>query len=378
MSTRRDFLKKATTASVVAATAPTFGASIISKKGESESDWLLNESETILGHGDYKYKLEKNWAKINATKTPLLNCHEMVMDSKGRLIMIGDHPQNNILIFDKSGKLLDYWGTAYQGGHGLTLHNEGGDDMLYITDSGWAMSGNESKMIPHNGRVSKTTVDGKVIFDIGHPMQIGIYKPTESFRPSETAIGPNGDIYVADGYGMSRIIQYDANGRYIRHWGGKDNPDPNYRLVSAHGVAIDYRDKKNPMVVCTSRVEQCFKFFTLDGKYIKTIKMPNMQVNRAVIDDINLYAGVCWSQPKEGRTNWKDHTGFVTILEGDKVVSNPGGTQPVYQNGELQKSFQLPNKPILHGHDVCVDNDKNLYICQWNANHSAPYKLTRV
>ncbi|MEO9479417.1 MAG: 6-bladed beta-propeller [Maribacter dokdonensis] len=376
MSTRRNFIKTTGLASTaMATTSMAFGATVIGSK--KNSDRLLNETETILGHGDYKYKLTKNWAQISATRIPLLNCHEMVMDSKRRLIMVGDHPQNNILIFDKSGKLLDYWGTAYQGGHGLTLHDEGGEDMLYITDSGWAL-GKGNQMVKHNGRVAKTTVDGRVLFDIGHPMTIGVYKPNESFCPTETAIGPNGDIYVADGYGESRIIQYDSNGRYIRHWGGMENPDPNYKLVSAHGVAIDYREKDNPMVVVTSRSQECFKYYTLDGVYVKTIEMPNMQVCRAVFDDDNLYAGVCWSQPKVGKTNWKEHTGFVTIMEGDKVVSNPGGTEPEYKKGVLQKSYQLEERPILHGHDVCVDEDKNLYICQWNANHSAPYKLERV
>jgi len=37
-----------------------------------------------------------------------------------------------------------------------------------------------------------------------------------------------------------------------------------------------------------------------------------------------------------------------------------------------------PNPVFQHGHDVCVDDDKNLYVCQWNANHTAPVKLTRV
>ncbi len=31
-----------------------------------------------------------------------------------------------------------------------------------------------------------------------------------------------------------------------------------------------------------------------------------------------------------------------------------------------------------HGHDVCMDNDENLYICQWNAGKSYPIKLERV
>ncbi|MGJ8733668.1 MAG: twin-arginine translocation signal domain-containing protein [Cellulophaga sp.] len=368
MSTRRNFIKNTAIASAVVAATPTMGFSIL-KKSKPE--------QTILGHGDYTYKVHNNWAQISAVHNPLLNCHEMEMDSKGRLIMIGDHTKNNIVIFDKSGKVLDAWGTAYPGGHGLTISNEGGEDFLFLADSGWYLN-KTGKWIKHNGRITKTTTDGKVLFDIGHPQTIGVYEPGENFCPTEIAIGPNGDIYVADGYGQDYILHYNYKGEFIRRWGGHNNANTDYNLQNAHGVAIDYRDKNKPMVVCTSRNEQCFKWFTLNGVYVKTLKLPNMQVCRPVFDDTNLYAGVCWSQPKVGKTNWKDHTGFVTILENDKVVSNPGGTEPEYIKGELQKSYQLKNKPILHGHDVCVDEDKNLYICQWNANKTAPIKLERV
>lgn len=368
MSSRRNFIKKTGLAGAALTAMPSFGFHIMRKpKGK----------EVILGHGDYQYKLIKDWAKMSSIETPLLNCHEMQMDSKGRLVMIGDHPKNNIIIFDKSGNVIDSWGTAYPGGHGLTISDEGGEEFLFLADSGWFLN-KQGGWTKHNGRITKTTMDGRVVFDIGHPITIGIYKPGESFCPTETAIGPNGDIYVADGYGMSRIIQYDYNGRYIRHWGGSDNPDKNYQIMSAHGVAIDYREKGNPMVVVTSRNQASFKWFTLDGKYIKTLHLPNMQVCRPVFDDTNLYAGVCWSQPEVGKTDWTQPTGFVTILEGDKVVSNPGATAPVYVNGELQKSYQLTDRPISHGHDVCVDNDKNLYICQWRADKTPPLKLERI
>lgn len=337
----------------------------------------LSKEPIILGHGDYQYKIVDNWGQMSAIRNPILNCHEMVMDSQGRLIMIGDHPRNNILIFDKSGKLLDYWGTAYPGGHGLSLSKEGGEDFLFLTDSGWFLN-KAGKWIRHNGRVSKTTLDGRVLFDIGHPQTIGVYQPGDPFCPTEVAIGPNGDIYVADGYGMDYILQYDSKGQFIRKWGGHDNADKNYNLSNAHGVTIDLRDPDKPLVVCSSRSENAYKFFTLDGKYVKTLKLPNMWVCRAVFDDENLYAGVCWSIPEGGTFDWQAHTGFVTILEGDKVVSNPGGTAPDYQDGKLQAAHQLADKPILHGHDVCVDEDKNLYICQWNANKTPPLKLERV
>lgn len=70
--------------------------------------------------------------------------------------------------------------------------------------------------------------------------------------------------------------------------------------------------------------------------------------------------------------------GFVTILNKDnQVVSNPGGTKPKYKNGKLQRLLQ--DQPVFkHCHDVCVDDDENLYVCQWNAGNIYPYKLHRV
>ena len=333
-------------------------------------------ADTIIGHGDYKYKVIKDWAQISIERHPLLNCHEMVMDSKGRLVMLGDHTQNNVLVFDKSGKLLDYWGTQYPGGHGLSISKEGGEDFLLISDCGWYMDKN-GKWQKQAGQVVKTDINGRLIFNLPHPYTIGVYTKDEPFMPTETAIAPNGDIYVADGYGSDYILQYDANGKFIRKFGGHNNDYKEHNLHNAHGVAIDLRNKTNPTLIITSRADNSFKHFTLDGKYIRTVEMPGLFVCRAVIDDNNLYAGVCWSTTRKGEKYVKD-TGFVTIMEGDKVVSNPGGTEPTYVNGKLQQMYQTEDKIFNHGHDVCLDEDKNIYVCQWNASHTAPVKLERV
>ncbi len=91
-------------------------------------------SDEIVGHGDFKYRVHRQWGDLDLAKRPVKNCHEMVQDSKGRLIMVGDHIKNNILIYDKSGKLLDFWGISYEGGHGLTLWDAGGEEFLFICD----------------------------------------------------------------------------------------------------------------------------------------------------------------------------------------------------------------------------------------------------
>ena len=130
MSSRRKFIQHTALATAALSVSPLAGFSILKNKPQDEAD-------VVIGHGGFTYKVDKGWAKMSPNSNPLINCHEMVQDSKGRLIMIGDHTNNNILIFDKSGNLVDFWGHSFPGGHGLTLSKEGSEDFLFIVDCGY-------------------------------------------------------------------------------------------------------------------------------------------------------------------------------------------------------------------------------------------------
>ncbi|NND31209.1 MAG: 6-bladed beta-propeller [Saprospiraceae bacterium] len=318
----------------------------------------------VIGHGDFKYRVEKNWGDLDPKKTPVNNCHEMVQSADGRLFLLTDHPKNNIIIYDKSGKLLGSWTLNYAGAHGLSIHREGGDEYLYITDTG-------------AGKVTKTTLEGKIVLDLKSPNKMGAYEPNAFYRPTETAIGPNGDIYVADGYGSQFIVQYSSKGEFIQKFGGDSFLQKN-KFKQAHGVALDTRDLRNPTLLCSARIKNTFKRFSLEGEFIEDIYLPGAFISRPVIDGENLYSGVCFGMTKENY-NMQMNLGFVTILDkNNQVVSNPGGTKPKYKkDGKLEMMTQ--DKPVFkHCHDVCVDSDKNLYVCQWNADKVYPYKLHRV
>ncbi len=349
--TRKDFFR---TSSAAAAGILSGGSFHILRASSTPTD-------TIIGHNDYSYRVHKDWGNLNPSQTPVKDCHEMVMDKRGRLIMVTNETKNNIIIYDKSGKLLDSWGTSFPGGHGLSLWEAGDEEFLFICDT-------------ELGKVVKTTLDGKELMTISHPSKVGAYKEGDPFKPTESAVGPNGDIYITDGYGSQWVLQYSPEGEFIRKFGGKGAED--HQLDTAHGICIDDRNPTNPTLLVTSRSQNCFKRFTLEGEYLATIFLPGAYVCRPVIKESMLYSGVCFSRLRY--LNKTPDSGFVTILNGkNEVVSNPGGTEPTYENGKL--GLMIQDTPIFkHCHDVCIDEDENIYVCQWNADRSYPIKLERV
>ncbi|SHF80289.1 NHL repeat-containing protein [Pedobacter caeni] len=311
----------------------------------------------VYGHNDMRYRLDVKWGQLNPLKNPVNDCHEMVQDSKGRIILLTNETKNNILIYNKSGKLLNSWGHEFPGGHGLSLAKENGKDYLFITDT-------------NRHQVYKTTLDGKVLMTIDCPMETGLYKKKEEFVPTETAIADNGDFFIADGYGLQYVFHYSADGKLLSYFGGRGAETKH--LDNAHGICIDQR-LESPSLLVTDRTRNCFKRFDMQGNLQEIIRLPGACVCRPVIKNDYLYAAVLRSPDLN-----KEGSGFTTILDkNNKVVSNLGGTEPVYKDGVLQPMVQA-EKILLNPHDVCVDNDENLYVAQWASGKVYPYKFTRV
>lgn len=319
---------------------------------------------TIIGHGDFRYRVDKLWSRADAAKTPVKDCHEMVQVSDGRLFLLTNHAKNNVLIYDTQGALLDSWTLGLAGAHGLTLQREAdGKEFLYLTD-------------PSAGRVVKTTLEGQIVLELPNAKTCGAYKPGEVYSPTETAVGPNGDIYVADGYGSQFILRYDKSGQFLSKFGGKSTQPTNPgKFMQAHGVALDTRGEQ-PLLVVTERVRNEFNWFTLEGVHVRGVYLPGAYVSRPVIHGRHLYSGVCFGAKADDYRMWQGR-GFVTLLdETDTVVSNPGGQTPVYEQGRLK--VMLQDQPVFNNcHDVCVDSQSDLYVCQWNSGNVYPYKLHR-
>jgi len=329
--------------------------------GVSMSAWTYKDfkalKETVIGHGSHRYKIDLNWGALNPNYYPVNDCHEMVQDKAGRLYLLTNHTQNNVLIYDPSGKLIGSWGHEYPGAHGLSIHDENGTEFLYICDN-------------NRHEVIKTTLSGTVVQLFPFPIASEKYKDPSQYIPTESCVAPNGDLYVADGYGAQHILHYNAKGELLHVFGGRGTEK--HQFLNAHGICIDTRGN-SPQLLITERQGNALKSFDLQGNYLSQSDLPGAFICRPVIRDKEVYLATIWSG--DGAAN----SGFISILNAEnKLISAPGGISPTYNaEGKLEKMRQ-GLKVFKHPHDVCVDRDHNLYVTQWNAGKTYPIKLIRI
>ncbi|MEX2581017.1 MAG: hypothetical protein WD342_18305 [Verrucomicrobiales bacterium] len=306
----------------------------------------------VVGHGDFQYEVVAGWGQLDPEKVPVGNCHEMVEDGKGRLILFQTDTRNNVIVYDKSGKLLDTWGTEYPGAHGLDIVAENGEEFLFLTDT-------------KQGRVFKTTLDGKVVMEIGRPDLPQYADPEAPFRPTNVMSAPDGTFYVGDGYGSSWVTQHAADGELLNVFGGKgEKPES---LDTPHGGIVDTRDPDNPTLMICSRGENALKRFTLAGVHLETIPIPGMRVCQ-----LAMYGDYMVAVHLEG---------LISVVDKrNRVVSHPGGTEPEYGKDRI---LAAPAKleessPFTHPHGVWIDEEESVYVPQWNSGKTYPIKLRRV
>jgi peptidylamidoglycolate lyase len=121
----------------------------------------------------------------------------------------------------QSGRLLQRWGAhQFAMPHGLTVDRQ---DNLWLTD-----------IALHE--VFKYSHDGVQLLTLG-TRGIPGSDSAHFDGPSDVAVGAEGSIYVADGYGNSRVVEFSAEGRYIREWGRKGSGPGEFTLP--HSIAMD-------------------------------------------------------------------------------------------------------------------------------------------
>ena len=89
-------------------------------------------------------------------------------------------------------------------------------------------------------------------------------RPTFSIAPPTSRLTRPGNIFVADGYGNSRIVKYDKNGRFLKQVGSRGSGPGQFNLI--HAIAVDAQGN----VYGGSRSDQRIVVFDNDLNYKTT------------------------------------------------------------------------------------------------------------
>lgn len=169
-------------------------------------------------------------------------CSAVDFDSKGRMYLFHRGPQP-ILCFDSNGKFVRSWGDKLIGqAHGLRVAP---DETIWVTDIG-------------NHMVFQFSPEGKLLLALG---QAG--KPGDSQdqfnKPTDIAFGPQGEFYISDGYGNSRVMKFAANGKFLSQWGTPGKGPGEFNLP--HSILVDATGR----VLVGDRENDRVQIFDLEG-----------------------------------------------------------------------------------------------------------------
>jgi len=287
-----------------------------------------------------RYRWHENWAKIPApTSTGNINgrTHGVVVSQSGA-VYIFHQAVPAVLVYSPEGKLMESWGD-YSGAHGLTLVKENNAEFLWLADQ-------DKKL------VQKLSLDGKVVQELSKPAYA--HEPKASYVPTWVAVnerrhGGNGDIWLADGYGSSRVSRYDSKGNYLLTLDGSTGAGD---FKCPHGIAFDPR-KTDPELYVADRGNHRVQVYDSEGKFKRVF-------------------GSEFLTSPDGFTFFQDQliipelNGRITILDGqDRLMDHLGSNEKVCSEpGWPDKTLLEPGK-FNSPHGAAADAQGNIFIVEW-------------
>jgi peptidylamidoglycolate lyase len=310
----------------------------------------------LLGQDPFQYRAFRRWGLLDRAQYPVKDCHGIAEDRNGRIVLLTNDTHNNLIAYDKAGTLIQAWEKRFPAAHGFEIEDHRGEDRYWITD--------------HDVQcVSVCTADGRELRRTGPEALAAKYSDLNKYHPTNSAVMPDGDFFISDGYGSSFVHHMDPQGKYIASFGGRGDAPSN--LNTPHAVWIDARSGRPSLLVC-DRGNEMLKWFSLSGELEQVVPVPGAQPS-----NVAPFNGPSNSQSKS-HIAIASLNGMILILDGsNRVVSVVGGEPPQYVDGKL-KPLQVFNYTFNHPHDVYADSTGALYVAQWWSNQIYPLKLKRL
>jgi DNA-binding beta-propeller fold protein YncE len=173
----------------------------------------------------------------------------VAMDRPGVIYVLqrGDKA-DPVIAVNKEGQTLHSWGKGmFTVPHSVRVDADGN---IWTVDAGSSVI---LKFTPEGKKLQEISVGEMAVGDkCAFPTLCGT---------TDIAFGPNGRLFISDGYGNARILEYSADGQRVKVWGRAGTGPGQFQIP--HGIAYD----RNILYVAdrgNSRVQR----FDLTGRYL--------------------------------------------------------------------------------------------------------------
>ncbi|MBI3413716.1 MAG: hypothetical protein HY043_00115 [Verrucomicrobia bacterium] len=312
-----------------------------------ETQTCSTARRNLVGQGLFTYEAKTDWAR-RPERFTWLEVASVAIDSRDRVFVFnrGEHP---VMVFDREGAFLHSWGEGiFARAHGITI---GPDDAVYCTDD---LDHTVRKFTPEglllltlgtSGKPSNTgatSIDYRTIRHAGAPF----------YFPTNVALSPAGEIYVADGYGNACVHKFSPTGQLLFSWGATGNGPGQFHVP--HGIAVD----RHGSVFVADRENTRIQVFSPAGKFLrewKDVARPCQVAFGAAgnlfVAELGYRAGM-WPgtfPPTPDATG-----GRVSVFdpEGSLLARWGGGENPTAPG-----DFFAP-------HDLCIDSRGDVYVAE--------------
>jgi hypothetical protein len=246
-----------------------------------------------------------------------------------------------VQVYSPEGKLLQSWREEDPRTipHGIKFDSDGN---VWLVDVGLEVA-------------RKFSREGKLLQTIGTLGESG-EDESHFYKPTDIAFGPNGDIFIADGYGNNRIVRYDKTGRFIKAWGKLGTKDGEFSIP--HAIAADSKGR----LYVADRNNVRVQVFDADGRHLDT--WANILVPWSFWITPKDEIWICGSSPMPWTTDPKYPTAPLGCPPKDQLFMKFSPDGKVLQHWTMPKGADDAEKPgeLNWLHAIAFDSKGNVYL----------------
>ena len=252
--------------------------------------------------------------------------------------------KSTVSMYNAAGEYLGKWGPSDERGFALGAH------AMFIDDAGMFW------FVDRDGHlVKKYSPDGTLLLTLGKLGEWGT-GPDRFNGPTAVVVQANGNIVVADGYWNSRLVWFDAEGKFLKSVGGWGRGPGEFNTV--HALAQDSRGRLLVADLCGGRLHP---YVTAAGQIAEERgeRTPECVSRIQVLDADGNYL-----------EEWTHVSPLSIAVYGERVYASDKMRSLAVLDAATGKELERIEEIAVYIHQMAMSPDGDIYVASVYPEHA--------